>query len=159
MLNGGVWQADVPDLAPNQVALAYRARDPSLNSATVQPAIAPQPGEPLLLVCVLGMADSGDAALPLVQVARSEAMKDNAGKSQYFDRVVINHRAVDANFRVLLAPFRAGEPLPQISLDAKSGIAKVTAAGQRDEINFSSDADQRTQVSVTRGGKKIVESK
>ena len=159
MLNGGVWQADVPDLAPNQVALAYRARDPSLNSATVQPAIAPQPGEPLLLVCVLGMADSGDAALPLVQVARSEAMKDNAGKSQYFDRVVINHRAVDANFRVVLAPFRAGEPLPQISLDAKSGIAKVTAAGQRDEINFSSDADQRTQVSVTRGGKKIVESK
>ena len=105
------------------------------------------------------MADSGAAALPLVQVARSEAMKDNAGKSQYFDQVVINHRAVDANFRVLLVPFRAGEPLPQISLDAISSIAKVTAADQRDEINFSSDADQRTQVSVTRGGKKIVESK
>jgi len=86
-------------------------------------------------------------------------MKDKAGKQQYFDRLIINHRAVDANFRVLLVPFRAGEPLPQISIDAATGIATVTTSGQRDEIKFSSDAGQRTHVSVTRGGKEIVTSK
>jgi hypothetical protein len=159
MLNGGVWQADVPNLTPNQVAIAYRAGDPNLNSATAQPAIVPQPGEPLLLVCALGMADSGDAALPPVQVVRSEAMKDKAGKPQYYDRLIINHRAADANFRVLLVPFRAGEPLPQISVDAATGTATVAAAGQRDEIKFSSATDQRTHVSVMRDGKEIVESK
>jgi hypothetical protein len=159
MLNGGVWQADVPNLTPNQVAIAYRAGDPTLNSATAQPAIVPQPGEPLLLVCALGMADSGDAALPPVQVVRSEAMKDKAGKPQYYDRLIINHRAADANFRVLLVPFRAGEPLPQISVDAATGTATVAAAGQRDEIKFSSATDQRTHVSVMRDGKEIVESK
>jgi hypothetical protein len=159
MLNGGVWQADVPNLPPNQIALAYRAGDPKLDSNAVKPAITPQPGEPLLLVCALGMADSGDAALPLFQIATCEGPKDKTGKPQYYDRLAINRRAAAVNFRVLLIPFRAGEPLPQISVDAANGIATVTCAGQRDEIKFRSDADQRTHVSVTRDGKEIVSSK
>ena len=159
MLNGGVWQADVPNLPPNQVALAYRAGDPKLDSNAVKPAITPQAGEPLLLVCALGMADSGDTALPLFQIATCEGPKDKTGKPQYYDRLAINRRAAAVNFRVLLIPFRAGEPLPQISVDAANGIATVTCAGQRDEIKFSSDADRRTHVSVTRDGKEIVSSK
>jgi hypothetical protein len=159
MLNGGVWQADVPNLAPNQVALAYRAGDPNLNSPTAQPAIVPQPGEPLLLVCALGMADSGDTTLPLVQVVRSEAMKDKAGKPQYFDRLIINRRAVDANFRVLLVPIRAGEPLPNISYDAQTGVAKFTGKDQADEVVFTLDNNSRSHVVVRRDGKTVVESK
>jgi len=79
--------------------------------------------------------------------------------AQFYDRLVINHRASEANFRVLLIPFRAGEPLPQISVDAANGITTVAQAGQRDEIKFSSDADQRKHVSVTRDGKEIVSAK
>ena len=112
-----------------------------------------------MLVCALGMADSGDTALPLFQIATCEGPKDKTGKPQYYDRLAINRRAAAVNFRVLLIPFRAGEPLPQISVDAANGIATVTCAGQRDEIKFSSDADRRTHVSVTRDGKEIVSSK
>ena len=159
MLNGGVWQAEVPGLAGNQVALAYRAGDPKLNSAEANSAITPQAGEPLLLVCAIGMDESGDAPQPLIQVARIEGPKDRNGMAQFYDRLVINHRASEANFRVLLIPFRAGEPLPQISVDSANGITTVAQAGQRDEIKFSSDADQRKHVSVTRDGKEIVSAK
>ncbi len=64
MLNGGVWKAAVADLPANEVALGYREGDPALNSAVVQPAIEPQPGEPLLVVCALGLKESGDLRFP-----------------------------------------------------------------------------------------------
>ena len=157
MLNGGVWQAEVPGLAGNQVALAYRAGDPKLNSAEAKSAITPQAGEPLLLVCAIGMDESGDAARPLIQVARIEGPKDRNGLTQFYDRLVINHRANEANFRVLLIPFRAGEPLPQILVKGEN--ATIVQNEQIDKIRFVSDADRRTQVSVTRDGKEIVFSK
>ena len=156
-LNGGVWRAEVSGLAKNQIALAFRDGDPKLDSAEAKPAITPQSGEPLLLVTALGMNESGDDSLPLLQVARVEGPKDKTGKSQFYDRLVINRRAPGANFRVLLIPFHAGEMLPNISATEKN--AAVVWNGQRDEIKFVPDENQRTHVSVVRDGKKILESK
>lgn len=157
MLNGGVWCAEVPGLAKNQIALAFHEGDPKLDSAETKPAITPQPGEPLLLVCVLGINDSGDVALPLMQVARLEGPKDKTGKAQFYDRLVINRHATEANFRVLLLPFRAGEKLPEISPSHDQAV--INWNGQRDEIQFVSDENQRTHVSVLRAGKEILKSK
>jgi hypothetical protein len=157
MLNGGVWRAEVSGLAKNQIALAFREGDPKLDSAEAKPAIAPKPGEPLLLVTALGMNDSGDDSLPLLQVARIEGPKDKTGKAQFYDRLVINRRAMEANFRVLLQPVRAGEELPEIS--ATNNKSVVDWNGQRDEILFTPDGNQRTHVSVSRDGRQILESK
>ena len=61
-----------------------------------------------------------------------------------FDRLIINHRAVDGTFVCFCSDSR-GEPLPQISVDAATGIATVISAGQRDEIKLNSDpASART---------------
>ena len=157
MLNGGVWQANVPSLAANQIVLAFRDGDPQPDSAKAQSLITPRPGEPLLLVCALGLDESGDMTLPLMQVARIEGPKDKKGKAQYFDRLVINQRATAVKFRVLLIPFHAGEMLPDISATEKN--AAVVWNGQRDEIKFVADNNQRTHVAVVRDGKQILESK
>ena len=157
MLNGGVWQANVPSLAANQIVLAFRDGDPQSDLAKAQSLITPRPGEPLLLVCALGLDESGDRTLPLMQVARIEGPKDKKGKAQYFDRLVINQRATAAKFRVLLIPFHAGEMLPDISATEKN--AAVVWNGQRDEIKFVPDDTQRTHVAVVRDGKQILESK
>jgi len=157
MLNGGVRQANLPGLSVNQIALAYREGDPKLDSNALKPAITPQPGEPLLLVCALGMKGSGDATLPLLQVTTSEGPKDKKGQAQYFDRLVINHRAAEANYRVLLIPFRAGEPLPEISEAGDKAV--VTWKRQRDAVQFVPDEKRRTHVAVTRGGSAILVSK
>ena len=157
MLNGGVWRAEVSGLAKNQIALAFREGDPKLNSSEIKPAIAPKPGEPLLLVTALGMNESGDDSLPLLQVASVEGPKDKTGKAQFYDRLVINRRATEANFRVLLLPVRAGEKFPEVS--ATGNRAAVDWDSQQDEILFAPDEQQRTHVSVSRDGKQIMESK
>ena len=152
MLNGGVWRADVPGLAANQLALAWRKGDPKTDSAAVKPAITPQPGEPLLLVCALGMPDSGDVALPLLQVETTEGQKDRKGSAQYYDRLLINRRAVNAAYRVLLLPVRAGGEMPRVTFDAAAQTAVVEWQGQRDEITFMADSGLPTRVEIKRGG-------
>ena len=156
-MNGGVWRAEVSGLAKNQIALAFRAGDPDVNSLDAKPSIQPQAGESLLIVTALGMDDSGDNGKPLFEVARLEGPKDRNGKPQFYDRLVINRRADAANFRVLLTPVRAGEPQPEISFSNNS--ATVNWSGKKDELNFNLDANQRTQISVSRNGKQILVSK
>ncbi len=157
MLNGGVWPAEVSGLAKNQIALAFRAGDPDVNSPVAKASIKPQAGEPLLIVTALGMDESGDPATPLFEVARLEGPKDHNGKPQFYERLVINRHADAANFRVLLLPVRAGEKFPEVSF--ADGNTAINWSGQRDEIKFSSDASQRTRLVVKRGDKEILVSK
>ena len=152
MLNGGVWQAEMPGLAANQIALAWRQGDPKIDSAAAKPMIVPQPGEPLLLVCALGMQESGDPALPLLQVQRAEGPKDRKGTTaQYYDRLLISRRANAVAYRVLLLPIRAGEPLPAATYDAATRSAIVEWPGQRDEMVFKTPAGQAASLEIRRG--------
>ena len=159
MLNGGVWQADVPGLANNQVVLAYRSGDPDLANGTARPAITPVAGEPLLLVCGLGLKESHDPALPLIQVQRSAGPADRNGKPQYFDRLVINQRSEAVHFRVLLLPFHAGEPLPAIVADAGANDAALQWPQQADDLRFVAEPGERTHLEVLRAGREIFTSK
>ncbi len=155
MLNGGVWQADVPGLAPNQCALAYRAGDPPLGEAAAPAPIKVQPGDPLLLVCALGMERSGEDGLPLLQVERRAGPPDKKNQPQYFNRLVINQRAPEVAYRVLLLPVRAGEPLPTVSYDAKAAVAIVRWGKQTDEFRFAKGEDARTRVTIRRDGRDL----
>ena len=156
MLNGGVWKAAVPNLPANEVALAYREGDPDINSRDAKPDITPQPGEPLLLVCGLGLKESGDPALPLAQVERAEGPKESkSGKGQYYDRLVINRRAQSVAFKVLLLPVKAGEELPRVGYDAGSNTATVQWGGQSDTLEFRQQQDKRTQLRFTRDNETV----
>ena len=156
MLNGGVWKADVGGLAANQIALATNGVDPKLESGEIKPALVPRPGDPLLIVTVLGL-EAGDATgLPLFQVETVPGPTDRNGKPTFHDRMKINHRASLANFRVLLLPVRAGSPLPVVSWDASKSTATVAFSGQNDKLRFEIGADHRTRLRANRGDSVLI---
>ncbi len=156
MLNGGVWKAEVPGLASNQIALATNGLDPDLNASETRKTLEPKAGDPLLIVTALGMDSSGDSKLHLLQVETAPGPSDRNGKPMFHDRLLINRRAVSANFRVLLLPVRAGSPIPVVSWDATRQTATVNFPGQPDTLHFNIADDQRTRLGASRGDKVMI---
>jgi hypothetical protein len=159
MLNGGVRKATLPGLPANEIALAYREGDPDLTIDATQPEVVPQPGDPLLLVCAVGLQESGDAAMPLIQVQAKEGPKDKKGGQRYYDQIAINQRVASVKYKVLLLPFKMGEDRPVITADKASEAVSVNWEGQKDEFHFTADDAHRTHVTISRGGETLVESK
>ncbi len=157
MLNGGVGQAEVPGLPANQIALAYRAGDPKLDLHEVKPAIHPQLGEPLLLVCALGMKESGDAMRPLIQVETAEGPKTKAGVQQFYDRLLVNQQTQSVVYKILLLPFKSGETLPAVTYDSAQQSALIQWSDQSDALSFSNSAEKRTRVKISRNNAAILE--
>ena len=158
MLNGGVWQAHIANLPPGQTVLAFRAPDSKAKpGATPRPLIEPQAGEPLLLVCALGH-QTNDATLPAMQVSTEPGPADKKGVAQLYDRLVINQRRNEARFKVLLIPFRNGEPLPQIAYDEASQQATVTWPNGQDHLAFTTRPNAGAKVTITRAGHTILQS-
>ncbi len=152
MLNGGVWHADVGGLPANSLALGFRAGDPDDKFASAPVMITPAAGEPLLLVVALGLDASGDPQKPLVQVERISGPNDKKGGATYFNRLVVNRRDVAVNYRTLLLPVRAGEPLPVVAYDATQSVATVSwPGGQTDMLTFTVGGDARSHLSARRG--------
>ncbi len=156
MLNGGVRKANITGLGDNQIALAYRDGDPDLKSDMLQPAVTPQPGEPLLLVCALGMQPRGDASPPLMDVERVPGPRDKTGARPYLTRLIVNQRGPSASYRIFLLPWRAGENLPTVIYDASKQTASVTWKDQSDTFFFRSTDSHRTLVSARRGSVTII---
>ena len=109
---------------------------------------APQPipakkGDRLLLVCALNgetLKPGKDAIIDVI--TREGPFEQRRKQKQYYDNIVINHHGQDASFRVLLIPFKAGEPLPTIAYDAKNDSATVTWADQTDTLRFTKAKDR-----------------
>lgn len=155
ILNGGVWQADVPGLSANMIALATTSVDPAITSAAPPGFIQPAKDDPILLVCALGMQAPKD--LPLLRVERLAGPPSKKDEAQYYDRLTANHRGTEARFRILLLPLRMGDALPKVTYDDASSVATVEWHGQTDEVRFTSNPDKRTRVTVRRGGKTLLE--
>lgn len=140
MLGGGIWQAEFEGLAENQMVLAKREELTAYPE--VRPLITPQPGEPLLLVCALGLKKLGKE--PLMKVSQEPCGADRYGKETFYQRIAIAQTAHQVNYRVLLIPFRMGEPLPQVSGNT------VNWKDQTDTFDFTTGADGRTHSALTR---------
>ncbi len=156
-LSGGVWKANVPNLPENEVALGYREGDPNLNSPEVKPAIDPQPGEPLLLVCALGLKDNQDTKSPLFQVETLGGPAARNGSAQYYDRLTFNQRAGAVAFKTLLLPLKAGDKPPDVTYDAAARTATIKWGDQTDTMVFKAEPDGRTLVEANRGGEALLD--
>ncbi len=75
------------------------------------------------------------------------------------DRTLVSTDAVECRFRIVMVPFRMGEHFPRITVDASTGTARVEWGDQVDEVRFDVAKDNRTRVSVLRGGEEILQSK
>jgi hypothetical protein len=156
MLNGGVWKADVNGLPVNAIALASSGQDPDIKSSAPKPALVPKPGDPLLLVYAVGMRESGDPALPIIQVETLEGPKDKKGDAQYYDCLVINKRGPIAKFRILLLPVRAGDPFPDV-VSGSGPSAKIRWGSQHDEIVFAENSGGPSGIKILRDRKTLLE--
>jgi hypothetical protein len=168
MLSGGVWEAKVPDVAKGAVVLAYdRSKDAANIGMTMmapyeisehKTPITPSKGDPLLLVLPITPDTSGDSTLPLIGVETAKGPLDKKGVPQAYDRLVISTRAKEGHFRVLLIPFRMGDPMPSVSFNAKTSTANVAWSNQNDTIIFEQMTNGKTAVTISRDGKGIVVS-
>lgn len=98
-------------------------------------------GEPMLLVRVLSR--SQEKSVP--QVAGSVFLALDTTR-----RLVIPSDSVSPDYRVLLYPYRQGDPLPKTLWDAKRATVTVELPGQKDEITFSAGSLGKTNVVVRR---------
>jgi hypothetical protein len=143
------------------IALGFRALDPKAkpDPSLDKPALIPAPGDPLLLVCVLNLQDSGQAGQPLLAVETAPGPPDKKGARPLYDRLAINSNGMAGEFKVLLLPYRQGEMLPKVAYQASGRTASIDWPGEADKFLFTTGDDQRTRVTIQRAGKTLVKSK
>ena len=149
-LCGGVWEAKVAGLKPNQIALAYKLVDRNFNERQIaaRPPLIPENGSPILLVTVLDY----DAKI-LCETIGFE-VNYNITNTPY-DRLVIDRQAKDGRFKVVFQAFNYGDSLPQITFDANT--AKVNGS---DDLEFIRDSeDKRTHTLVRRNGDVLIDTR
>ncbi len=151
-LNGGVWEADIPNLSANQLVLGYRADNES-NTPTAK--LRPKKGDPLLLVCALGLEQSNDATLPLLLVSKEQGPDTKKNEVQWYHRISINHRNTSVHYKVLLLPFRFGDALPTIAYQQQTATI-AWPNGTKETIHFTEQASGRTLITVKQNGNTIL---
>jgi hypothetical protein len=166
MLSGGVWEAKVPDVPKGALVLAYdHTKDASNIGMTAmapyqakphQSALSPTKGDPLLLVLPITPETSGDASLPPIKVEISAGPLDKKGVPQNYNRLVISTRSKEGHFKVLLIPFRMGDPMPSVAFDPKGSAATIIWGDQKDILKFHQGEKGQTGITVTRGGKSVL---
>lgn len=156
MLGTGVWKADYPNLPKNQIVLSRAEISP-------KPTMERKPlplknGDQMLLVAALDPNGSGDKLLPLLKV---ETLNDGPNDSNggIYDRLTVNLRGTQSNFKVLLIPFHYGEQLPKISFEAGKNRCEIVWKNQRDELVFTKNKSNRTLIKVNRHGKEVISLK
>lgn len=168
MLSGGVWQAKLPDAPKGSLVLGY---DPGKDASNIgmtsmapyeitsnKADLSPSKGDPLLLVLPITPDNSADASQPLIKVETAQGPPDKKGLPQMYDRLVIGTRSKEGHFKVLLIPFRMGDPVPSLSFDVKTSVATVAWGDQKDTLTFDQGSDGKTAVTITRHGKAVVAS-
>ncbi len=100
------------------------------------------PGEPELLVRVLNV---NRASAP----TQGDAFLRDDKQAHVLD---IPADAVSPDFKVLLYPFRQGDPLPVTAWNANRTAVTVTLGGVKDTVAFSAQPSSKTDVKVTRAG-------
>ena len=142
MLAKGVWAARVDNLPAGAAVLAYRNEQEKFwDKPSAQAPVVPKPGEPLLLVYDL------EKNTTAVETA-TDGPDEGKGPLRY-NRLTIFRQGVEARFRVLLIPYRAGEALPELRYQNNKVV--VQWADQTDTIRFDEGPDKRTHIVVERG--------
>jgi len=126
------------------------------------------PNTPCLLLFLLRQSESqggpskmanqvNDARLPirLEQIASPKQI----GSKSVKNRLIVEARAVDPEFRILMVPWRSGEPMPHVRWDEQKKTAEISWKGQSDQITFAKGADQRSRFTISRDGRELLKSR
>jgi hypothetical protein len=152
---------------PNTDIASIKDNDIVLCDATVprdaDGVARPKAGDRELLVRVLDLSDPAKAAdfttKPFVRLETIERKDTFApgGRSFGLDRrLVLPSRSVAPNYKVMLFPLRAGEPLPDTSWNGDKTQLTVQWGQQQDKFTFASGPDGRTLLALERAGQETV---
>jgi hypothetical protein len=120
-------------------------------------------GTPALLVSLL-IANEGPINTLAANTVGSEklpirleqlAMKEVPGSKPTNSRLVITRRAVDPAFKILLIPFRIGEPIPLVGWNESDKTAVLNWPDQSDKIQFNLNPNKPIKVQIQRNGKTV----
>jgi hypothetical protein len=113
-----------------------------------------EPGDPMLLVRILEIGRPAETeTTPVPTVETIEFLKHDdvhqfAGRSLGMGRrLVLPSRSVEPRYRVLLFPFRAGEPLPETKWETPEVLAVKTASGTS-RVRFAPADDGSTRIAL-----------
>ena len=96
----------------------------------------------------------GTPMLLVQEVGPSACRLENAR-----DRTLVATEAVECRFRILMVPFRMGEAMSTVSVNAYTGSARLEWTDQIDELQFEVSKDNRTRLKVLRYGEEILQSR
>ncbi len=147
---------------PSQVhapVVGGRQKDPPLTPSLADPSKIPT-GQPMLLVRFLNLNNTEpdkiatEAKTPTIL---EDAVPPNSSghAANRVRRLAVPVRAVSPDFKVLLFPYHQGDVLP-ITTSSGTNAVNVAWPDQVDQIGFSPSTTGKTDVSVTRGGEKLV---
>ncbi len=149
---------DVAKIATNDVLLCDASEPRSKDGVPT-----PKKNDRELLVRVLQMSEPTNLhdfqAKPSIRLEAFEKKDTNSfdGRTYGLDRrLVIPTRAVAPDFKILLFPLRAGEPLPITTWNSDMTRLTVQWQNQKDDITFTRPPDGRTRLSIQRDGKQAV---
>ena len=153
---------------PNTDLAMLKDNDITLCDATVardangQP--RPKKGDRLLLVRILDLSEAANLhdlqAKPSIRLEAFEKKDTNSFDGRSFGpdrRLVIPSRSVAPNFKILLFPYRQGDPLPTTTWNADKTKLTIQVKGQTDECAFAPQSDGRTRLTLRREGKDLAE--
>ena len=116
------------------------------------------PGAPLLLVRELQVnqpaipTGEGNPRLETIEYLRHDDSHQFAGRSTGLGkRLVLPSRSVAPDYKVLLFPFRQGEPLPVTTWSDDMKTLTIEWNGQKDTYTFVKDETGRTHLTLQRG--------
>ena len=151
MLGKGVYKANYTNIPEGCSVLAFDQARINAKPDLAVIAIDLKQGDPLLLVVSL---DPVKGEPVKVEVA-TDGPDEGKGPTLY-NRINIEKKVKQVNYKVLLIPFKNGDKLPEITY--KVGKATVKWADQTDVLTFTVNAN-RTSTEVARNGETILKSK
>lgn len=105
-------------------------------------------GQPVLLVRVLNRTqESAVTAAPTIDTTPVPT----GSRADGVRRLILPADAVSPDYKVLLYPFRMGEPLPKTTWNAAHTAVTIEIGGVRDTVIFSPSKSGKTDVSIARG--------
>ena len=122
-------------------------------------------GSPRLLVRGLNINQPAlptlqpNPTLEIVELKKHDDTHQFAGRSNGLaKRLVLPSRSVAPDYKVLLAPYLEGQPLPETTWNEDKTRVRIEWADQKDEVTFEKDDSGLTHVSVVRDGKPLAKT-
>jgi len=142
----------IDDIRKNDDTHLYEWQMPGEFATATLPGLDP---ETLVLTAAQGdRIPDGTPMLGVWEVGPSACQLENVR-----GRTLVSAQTVECRFRIVIVPFRMGDEVPAVSVDADTGTARLEWSDQIDELQFDVPRDNRTRLRVLRDGEEILQSK